>query len=155
MARNILKKLSCCQINCKTFKIQKIKLITCWTKWALLSLHTCKHTSYLFKRGSWNTLEHTGTHWNTLEHIFKRGSWSSPSLPASLPGPRQRGGRVRKGRSRFQTNLNLAKPGWLTRLLLPPRKLLLWYQCVSPGTLTWNWANGRSLLLNIFFAVSW
>lgn len=87
------------------------------------------HKSYLFNdSGSWSTLE--------LEHIFKRGSWSTPSRPASLPGPRQRGGTVRKGRSRFQTNL--AKPGWLTRLLLLPRTLLLLYQRVSPANFTCN-----------------
>ena len=87
------------------------------------------HKSYLFNdSGSWSTLE--------LEHIFKRGSWNTPSRPASLPGPRQRGGTVRKGRSRFQTNL--AKPGWLTRLLLLPRTLLLLYQRVSPANFTCN-----------------
>ena len=51
MARNIFKKIknSYCQVNLTTLKIQ-ISLITCWTKWASLSLHTCKHKSYLFKK---------------------------------------------------------------------------------------------------------
>ena len=102
------------------------------------------HKSYLFNdSGSWSTLE--------LEHIFKRGSWSTPSRPASLPGPRQRGGTVRKGRSRFQTNSNLAKPGWPTRLLLLPRTLLLLYQRVSPANFTCYFDRREISIAQYFF----
>ena len=119
---NVLNDKACLRINhvfwklfllndCKTFKIQ-IKFITCWTNWASLSLHTCKDKCYLF--------EEVGT--------------CLPSHPASQLYPQQQGGKVRKGRSQFQSNLNLAKLGWLRMLRLPPKKPLLLYQRVSPET---------------------